>query len=57
MRHINAWRVYSLRMERVGDPVDDVVRIGGVADMLKLAPAAGREMSARRHDMIATGLD
>ena len=49
--------VDPLRMQRVDDPVSDVGRIGSIADMLKLAPAAGREMAADWRDMIGAGLD
>ena len=49
--------VDPLRMQRVDNPVSDVGRIGSIADMLKLAPAAGREMAADWRDMIGTGLD
>ena len=57
MRRINRRRIDPLRVKRTADAVGDILRIGTIADMLKLAPAANPEMAAWRRDMVGTGLD
>ena len=47
----------SLRIERADDAVGDERGIAGVVEMLELAPAAFREMTAGRLLMMRAGLD
>jgi hypothetical protein len=47
----------ALGGQRRFDPVDEIGGIGLVADMLELAPAALREMAARRDPPVRAGLD
>jgi hypothetical protein len=49
MGRANLGQVEPLRVERNANPVHEIFAIDGVIEVLNLAPAAFREMAARRY--------